>query len=379
MTTCADAALDYHTRRKWKPVPVSRKTKRPIGKEWQKQPFNPNQFNGNAQNVGIQFGAVSGGLADVDLDSKAAIGLAPEFLPATDAVFGRKSKPAAHQLYICDLYKTEKRAVIQYAQFVGGKAGPMIVELRIGGNGKGAATVVPPSMHETGEMVEWVRDGEPAKVASDELANTVRKLAVAALLSTHYPGQGSRHDGALTIGGVLARAGWDLNDISHVVTIVARAVGDNDVSDRRTAAASAVNLKANGHAVPGFDKLREIWGDEVADTLKHWLKLHDPRADKGIDLEDRVALDFAAQHIDHFRYIAESNQWMRWADFHWKAEKTLFAFDESRKLCRGAGDARARTVAAVTTLARSDRRMAAVTDQWDGDLKILNTPTQEST
>jgi len=388
MPTIADAALDYHTRRKWKPVPMNRRTKKPIGNDWQKRPFNPNQFNGNSQNVGIQFGEVSGGLVDTDLDSKEAIGLAPEFLPATDAVFGRKSKPCSHQFYVSDLYKTEKRAAIQYAQWMKnghGKLvqGQMIVELRIGGNVngviKGAATVVPPSMHETGEMVEWVRNGEPAKVAGDELANAVRKLAVASLLSTHYPGQGSRHDGALVIGGVLARAGWDANDIGHVVMAVARAVGDNDVSDRITAATNAVNLKANGHAIPGFEKLREVWGDEVAETLKHWLKLPGQRDNKSVDLEDRVALAFATQHADHFRYIAESNQWIRWADFYWKEEKTLFAFDESRKLCRGAGDARARTVAAVTTLARSDRRIAAATDQWDGNSKILNTPTKAST
>ena len=62
--TIADAALDYH-RRGWKPVPVSRQTKKPIGKGWQKRPFNPAQFNGNDQNVAVQLGEVSGGLADV--------------------------------------------------------------------------------------------------------------------------------------------------------------------------------------------------------------------------------------------------------------------------------------------------------------------------
>src|SRR5262249_29108792 len=247
MPTIADAALDYHTRRKWKPVPVSRKTKKPIGKKWQNRPLNPNQSDANRQNVGIQFGEVSDGLVDTDLDSRAAIGLAPEFLPETDAVFGRKSKPCSHQFYRSDLYKTEKRAVIQYAQWQKnghGKLvrGQMIVELRIGGDGLGAQSIVPPSMHETGEMVEWVRDGEPAKVDGDELALAVRKLAVASLLSTHYPAEGSRHDGALVIGGVLARAGWDANDIGHVVMVVARAVGDNDESDRVTAATNAVNL-----------------------------------------------------------------------------------------------------------------------------------------
>jgi len=293
--TVAEAARDYNDRRKWKPVPISRKTKKPIGKEWQKRPFDPAQFDGNAQNLGIQLGEPSGGLADVDLDSSVAIGFAPEFLPATNAVFGRRSKPCSHQLYVCDLYKTEKRATVQYAQFINGRAGPMIVELRIGGNGKGAVTVAPPSMHETGEMVEWVRDGDPTRVADDELLRAVRKNAVASLLSTHYPGQGSRHEGALVIGGVLARAGWSADDIGHVVMAIARSVGDNDVDDRVATAAGAVNVKANGHDVPGLTRLREVWGDEVADTLTHWLKLRDRRtpgiaATMGVYMESKTPL-----------------------------------------------------------------------------------------
>src|SRR5215472_15522304 len=81
MKTIAEAALEYANRRKWKPVPVSRKTKKPIGKEWQKRAFDPAQFDGNAQNVAVQLGEVSNGLCDVDLDSMTAVGFAPEFLP----------------------------------------------------------------------------------------------------------------------------------------------------------------------------------------------------------------------------------------------------------------------------------------------------------
>jgi Bifunctional DNA primase/polymerase, N-terminal len=270
--TIAQAAVDYNQRRKWKPVPVSRKTKKPIGKEWQKRPFNPAQFNGNAQNIAIQLGEVSGGLVDVDLDSMAAIGLAPEFLPQTDCIFGRRSKPCSHQLYVCDLHKIEPRAVIPYAQIVNGRAGPMIVELRVGGNGKGATTVVPPSMHETGETVEWALDGKPARVDAAELIASVRKLAIAALLKSYYPGQGSRHEGALVIGGVLARVGWTADDIAKVVTAAARAAGDDDVRGRVTTAVGAIAKKANGEDVAGFKRLREVWGDIVGDTLAHWFK-----------------------------------------------------------------------------------------------------------
>jgi hypothetical protein len=303
----------------------------------------------------------------------AAIRFTHEFLPATDAVFGRRSKPCSHQLYVSDLYKTEPRAAIQYAQFVNGRAGQMIVELRVGG--KGALTVVPPSMHETGEMVEWVRDGEPAQVSGDELMRAVRKLAVACVLEPHYPGEGSRHEGALVLGGMLARSGWSADDIRHVVEVLARTVGDDDVRDRAIAATSAVNVKANGHDVAGLTRFGEAWGKDAADTLAKWLgrrgDLHTVNKDAG--LEDTVALAFAEQHAKHFRYIAASKHWMRWGGSHWQVEHTLGAFDESRKLCRSAGAAKAKTVASVVTLARSDRRIAATADQWDRDPWSFNT------
>jgi hypothetical protein len=263
---------EAYAKRGWKPVPVSRKTKRPIGKEWQKRPYHLKQFNGNAQNVGIQFGAVSSGLCDVDLDCIEAIGLAPEFLPHTDAVFGRNSKPSSHMFYITDLFNTEKKAVRQFED----GHGQMVLELRTGGNNKGAHSDVPPSMHTTGEMVEWVRDGEPTKVDGEELKRAVLKLAVAVLLKRYYPAQGSRHEGALVIGGVLARAEWSKDEIEHLVRVVSQAADDEEVEDRVTAAGSAVDRKANGEDIPGLPRLREKWGDDVATPLAKWLDWREP-------------------------------------------------------------------------------------------------------
>jgi phage/plasmid-associated DNA primase len=102
-----------------------------------------------------------------------------------------------------------------------------------------------------------------------------------------------------------------------------------------------------------------------------------PRREKGSGLgtvlEDRVALDFAKQHADDFRFIAVWGRWMKWDGNRWHPEDTLRAFDISRKLCRDAGDAKARTVAAVVTLARTDRAIAATEDQWDRSIEIFNT------
>jgi P4 family phage/plasmid primase-like protien len=369
--TIADVALDYAARG-WKPIPVGRKTKKPIEKRWQKRPFAPEQFDGNAQNVAVQLGAESGGLCDIDLDNMLAIGLAPEFLPATGAIFGRRSKPLSHQLYVSDLYKTEKRAAIKYENGAG-----VIVELRIGANDRGATTVLPPSMHASGEMVQWHHEGEPAQAPGDVLKLAVVKLAIACVLKQNYPSEGLRHDAALVLGGVLARAGWLPDNIAHVMRVVARAAEDDEVEDRICAATSAVDVKANGQAVPGLPRLGELWGEHVAKTLAKWLNYRELGTEKGAGLEDSVALAFAEQHADQFRYVAASSQWMRWNDSRWQTEDTLAAFDASRKLCRLARNAKARTVAAVVTLARSDRRMAATAGQWDRNPMLIH--TQRST
>src|SRR5262249_35194567 len=315
----AAAALEYYARG-WKPVPVNRKTKKPIGTGWQKRPFDAAKFNAKAENVAMQLGAVSRGLVDVDLDSMLAVGLAPGFLPPTDAIFGRRSKPCSHQLYLSDLCDSEKCAAIQFREFTNGHAGQVIVELRIGGNSKGAATVVPPSMHETGETVEWERDDEPAHVAGDALKRAVTKLAVACVLMPRYPGQGSRHEGALVLGGVLVRAGWPAEDIEHLVRVLAGSAGDDEVTDRTLAATGALSVKANGGDVAGFTRLAELWGKDAADTLAKWglAAGRELRGDKGAGLEDSVALAFAEEHAHHFRFVAASSQWIRLGCPRWE-------------------------------------------------------------
>jgi putative DNA primase/helicase len=93
------------------------------------------------------------------------------------------------------------------------------------------------------------------------------------------------------------------------------------------------------------------------------------------NIKDETALAFAAKHADSFRYVALWNRWMLWQSERWQNEDTLVAFDEARVLCREGGDAKARTVAAVVTLARADRTIAAREEQWDDSTKNFNMPT----
>ena len=74
-----------------------------------------------------------------------------------------------------------------------------------------------------------------------------------------------------------------------------------------------------------------------------------------------------------------------WNGQHWCFDDTLNVFDRVRHICREAASeannpriqmavASAKTVAAVERLTKTDRRLAARTDQWDADPWALNTP-----
>jgi hypothetical protein len=160
LTAILEIALAYIARG-WAPVPIPYKKKRPLDEGWPSRLITAadagRYFNGDAQNVGVQLGKASNGLVDVDLDCAEAIAAAVYFLPDTQC-FRRTSKLRSHWLYQSDLWQTEDKAAIQF-KFCAGKGKDrkeqMILELRIGGGDKGAQTVFPGSVHETGELIEW--------------------------------------------------------------------------------------------------------------------------------------------------------------------------------------------------------------------------------
>jgi hypothetical protein len=188
------AVLDYYGRG-YDPTPVEYRGKKAVLEGWQKRHLGEEALRGlfaQPYNIGIVLGAASGGLVDVDLDTPQAIVVARHLLPAT-ARFGHASSPASHYLY-------RARGEVKTRRF---KApdGTCIAELR----GEGAETVVPPSIHESGERVAWELDCEPLAIEAADLTRLVALVAAAALLARSWPAQGSRHDASLALGGGLLR------------------------------------------------------------------------------------------------------------------------------------------------------------------------------
>lgn len=99
--------------------------------------------------------------------------------------------------------------------------------------------------------------------------------------------------------------------------------------------------------------------------------------------EDELALGFVDDHAECHRWVQRWHKWFRWDGRVWAEDSTLVVYDLVRRYMRnaaiGAGNSdelgRAKVVAAVETLSRSDRRVAAGIDQWDASAMLLNTPS----
>jgi hypothetical protein len=283
--TPLEIAINY-IGRGWSPVPVPYRQKGPILADWQRLRITaktaPSYFNGALQNIGVILGEASGGLADVDLDCAEARDVAPWLLPSTGAIFGRPAAREAHWLYV--LAEDGPRETFEDPDLPKGKN--MIVELRRGG---GLQTVFPGSTHkETGEPIVWEADGAPTVAEAVDLLRRVRRLAAAALIARCWPGEGKRHDAAITLGGFLARAGFAQADAKLFCEAVARAAGDSEWRDRVKAMETDKMARLRG-----FPELAKLLGERRARAVAEWLEYNgqDDRGDSAAAAEEIEPVD----------------------------------------------------------------------------------------
>jgi hypothetical protein len=250
-------------------VPMPRGSKAPILKDWQKLRITESDlhvFFRNGENIGLLLGEMSGGLVDIDLDAPEAVAIADFFLPPTGLVHGRASKSRSHRWYRVLPSPNYVKLVDPILQ----KSDPRsstLVEIRQDGH----QTVVPPSLHQSGELYIWHELGEPAQVDGRDLSWHVQLVAASALLARYWPPQGRRHDAALALAGMLLRAGWSNEDVSHFVEAVAEAAGDEEHRKRARDAVSTADRLNAGRSATGGPALAQIVGDAVVQRVREWL------------------------------------------------------------------------------------------------------------
>ena len=272
-------------RRGWNPVPVAFRKKKPIGEEWQMRRVTPDRlaahFSAEKMNVGVQLGATSNGLTDLDLDSPEAITIGAYLLPKTNCIFGRLSKRNSHRFYRTTLCETESRAAVQFKDPTSkDKVLPgdemhkqMLLEVRIGGGDSGAQTLLPGSVHESNETYEFEPgcDGEPTLVDGVELMTAARRTAAASLLARYWPSSGARHDARLAVAGLLVLTDMDEITAKLFIEAVARAAGDSDVANGIDAIKTTFAKAATGAPVTGLPAACDAFGEAVAKKAAEWL------------------------------------------------------------------------------------------------------------
>jgi hypothetical protein len=279
--TALETAKEY-LRRGWHPIPIPHRSKNPNFSGWQTfettEAELPKHFNGAAQNIGVLLGSKSNGVTDLDLDSIEAVKTADYFHAATEAEFGRASKPRSHRIYNCDeeIYEKFNNPFLMASPDEAIRKTACILELR----GKaGIQTVFPGSTHESGEPVEWQSDGEPARIQTRELRRRAAQHASACLISTFWR-DGVRNEINLAVSGALLRNGFDVPETKNFIRAVCAAANDEETDDRLKAVdATAQKLKQNEN-VCGFPRLAELTDKKLVETVRKWLEIESRQNDR---------------------------------------------------------------------------------------------------
>ncbi len=270
------AALAYRARG-WSVLDLPYRSKRLTRAGWQHERWTDEQlrerFGNGPRNVAVLLGEPSGALIDIDLDCREALALADQFLPPTPSEFGRPSKPRSHRLY----YVEGRISTEKFQDPLAPRGEAMLAETR----STGCYTVMPGSVHESGEPITWHRNQEPARASPEELRAGVARLASASLLTRHYPGQGARHELTLALAGALLSAGWDPDEVKALILAVAEAAGDEEAAQRLANVDTTARRHAEGGLATGWGRVAEIIGEQVVRSLKKWLGVPTGRQARG--------------------------------------------------------------------------------------------------
>ena len=207
--------------------------------------------------TGLALDGIPGSnLVDVDLDCDEAVQLAPNYLPATPAIWGRPGNPMSHLLY--QITPTDAPTQLLKLTDPEQRSSWRCEARRPNARDLHAAAIHP---RDERRALPLARGREPARLPWDDLVTPAKTLAAAALLLRAYPSEaGGRNDFAKHLAGMLAHAGWREDRIVRFLQPILEAAHD-DVEDRlRDAVLHTVEQHQREKPVTGAPTLVQLLG-----------------------------------------------------------------------------------------------------------------------
>jgi hypothetical protein len=260
-------AFTAYSTKGWKCLPLDARKKSLTVTNWTDREFAATDFKGLA-NIGVQLGAVSNNLIDIDLDHPLTRKIAHLFLPPTPWRFGRLYPGesddiiASHHIYYVE-GSTKSSAEWRLSKKETGGKIVKCIEYR----GDDSQTAFPPSKHESN--VTWVDcTDEPALVTEKDL-----KMALGVIMTVvwvkHNIAPGIRHDALLRVAGGFAKAGVPIEMARKAMSAISYLTGDEEDNDRDGAIDDTYKKLADGKTISGFASL-DAFGWET-DRIRTWL------------------------------------------------------------------------------------------------------------
>lgn len=274
MLPIREAAQQYIAR-DWQVVVLEEQGKKCLDADWLIRTYAPRDF-GPTHNIGVKS---VGGIVDVDCDCAEAIFMAEAFLPKTQAIYGRKSRPRSHWLFRCD----DITDPVAHKDMVEKKT---LLEIRVKHQ-----SMAPPSVHPEGEAVEWDSSVAPygvkeMTVEKALLQRAVQLVATGCMIARYYNPPGARHDWGVALAGVLRhRLGISEHEAFTLMTRAAAWARDDKSKDRLDAVRSTY-AREESALTTGATKLKALIGEHgktfVATLDKIWEADRDADVQKGI-------------------------------------------------------------------------------------------------
>lgn len=237
------------------PIRIRKGEKKPVDKAFAESSPSLESFRG--LECGVALGPRSKYLIDLDLDVPEAVDAARIYALPTGTKWGRESNRCSHYLYYC---KGLKKKIVCTTE-----DGVVLAELRA----EGDQTMVPGSMHPSGELVEYETgyDKSAYTVEADAAIESLYYISAVAYLRRRWPKAGNRHHALLALAGLLARNDWNEDEIETFCGAVM------ERSDVKGAAASSVKRALQGLRVTSEGTLAQLVGQAVVDKVVVWLDL----------------------------------------------------------------------------------------------------------